>query len=113
VLPWYTDCSEFVTTVYHWAGAPDPNGFGFNGYGFTGSMLDHVVTIPLFQVKRGDVVIWGYPPGHHTAVFVEDGGTDPLIVSHGSEAGPLLLRLSQENLAQGGRPMTFKRYLPA
>ena len=41
VLPWYTDCSEFVTTVYHWAGAPDPNGFGYSGYGFTGSMLDH------------------------------------------------------------------------
>jgi hypothetical protein len=111
VLPWYTDCSEFVTTIYHWAGAPDPNGFGYNGYGFTGTMLDHGVSIPLFQVKKGDVVIWGAPPGHHTAVFVEDGSADPLIVSHGSERGPLLLRLSQENLAQHGRGMTFKRYL--
>lgn len=112
VLPWYTDCSEFVTTIYHWAKAPDPNGFGYNGYGFTGSMLDHGVSIPLAQVKAGDVVIWGYAPGHHTAVFVEAGvHGDPLIVSHGSERGPLELRLSAENLAQRGRTMTFKRYL--
>lgn len=111
-LPWYTDCSEFVTTVYHWAGAPDPNGLGYNGYGFTGSMLDHGVSIPRYQIKPGDVVIWGWAPGHHTAVFVESGEkTDPMIVSHGSESGPLLIPLSAENNAQGGRPMTFKRYL--
>jgi hypothetical protein len=111
-LPWYTDCSEFVTTVYHWAGAPDPNGLGYNGYGYTGTMLDHGASIPLFQVKPGDVVIWGWSPGHHTAVFVESGEKpDPLIVSHGSERGPLLIPLSSENLAQNGRPMTFKRYL--
>lgn len=111
-LPWYSDCSELVTTIYHWAGAPDPNGMGYNGYGFTGTMLDHGVSIPLFQVKKGDVVIWGSAPGHHTAVFTEVGTSgDPLIVSHGSERGPLELRLSQENAAQGGRLMTFKRYL--
>ena len=110
-LPWYTDCSEFVTTIYHWAGAPDPNGLGYNGYGFTGTMLDHGVSVPLAQVRRGDVVIWGSAPGHHTAVFVEDGGPDPMIVSHGSERGPLHIRLSAENAAQGGRGMTFKRYV--
>jgi hypothetical protein len=111
-LPWYTDCSEFVTTIYHWAGAPDPNGFGYSGYGFTGTMLDHGVSIPLHEAKHGDVVIWGVAPGHHTAVLTEDGaGGDPLIASHGSERGPLELRLSQENAAQGGRGMTFKRYV--
>lgn len=110
-LPWTTDCSEFVTTVYKWAGAPDPNGRGFDGLGYTGTMLDHGVTIPLFQVRKGDVVIWGSFPGHHTAVFVEDGSSgDPLIVSHGSERGPLELRLSQETAAQGGRLATYKRY---
>jgi hypothetical protein len=113
-LPWTTDCSEFVTTIYKWAGAPDPNGFGYNGYGFTGTMLDHGVSIPLFQVQPGDVVIWGSAPGHHTAVFIEAGTSgDPEIVSHGSERGPLQMLLSTENHAQGGRLMTFKRYLPS
>lgn len=111
-LPWYTDCSEFVTTIYHWAGAPDPNGLGYNGYGWTGTMLDHGTSIPLFSARRGDVVIWGSAPGHHTAVLTENGTSgDPLIVSHGSERGPLELRLSSENAAQGGRFATFKRYL--
>lgn len=111
-LPWTTDCSEFVTTIYKWAGAPDPNGRGYDGLGYTGTMLDHGVSIPLFQVRKGDVVIWGSFPGHHTAVFTEDGSAgDPLIVSHGSERGPLELRLSNENAAQGGRPTTFKRYV--
>lgn len=111
-LPWTTDCSEFVTTIYKWAGAPDPNGMGYSGWGYTGTMLDHGVSVPLHSVKAGDAVIWGVSPGHHTAVFVEDGTVaDPLIVSHGSEAGPSLERLSAETAAQGYRPMTFKRYL--
>lgn len=111
-LPWTTDCSEFVTTIYKWAGAPDPNGRGFNGLGYTGDMLDHGVSIPLYQCLAADVVIWGSFPGHHTAVLVENGASgDPLIVSHGSEKGPLLMRLSQENKAQGYRPTTFKRFI--
>lgn len=111
-LPWTTDCSEFVTTIYKWAGAPDPNGRGYDGLGYTGTMLDHGVSLPLHSAKRGDAVIWGWSPGHHTAVLIEDGSNgDPLIVSHGSERGPLELRLSAENMAQHGRPMTFKRYL--
>ncbi len=111
-LPWTTDCSEFVTTIYKWAGAPDPNGRGYDGLGYTGTMLDHGVSIPLFQCLAADVVIWGGFPGHHTAVLVEDGKSgDPLIVSHGSESGPSLIRLSQETAAQGGRWTTFKRYI--
>lgn len=112
-LPWTTDCSEFVTTVYRWAGAPDPNGMRFNGYGWTGTMFDNGEAIPLYQVKPGDVVLWGYAPGHHTAVFVQGGAAsrDPMIVSHGSERGPLHIPLSAENAAQSGRPMTFKTYI--
>ena len=111
-LPWWTDCSEFVTTIYKWAGAPDPNGRGYDGQGYTGTMLSHGISIPLWQCKPGDVVIWGYSPGHHTAVLVDTSNhADPMIVSHGSEGGPLLMRLSEENWYQRGRPMTFKRYL--
>lgn len=113
-LPWTTDCSEFVTTIYHWSGAPDPNGMGYNGYGYTGTLLERGTPVAIYQVRRGDLVIWGAFPGHHTAVFVEDANSshiDPWIVSHGSERGPLELRLSSENRAQGGRPMSFRRYI--
>ncbi|MHB8469552.1 MAG: Hint domain-containing protein [Gaiellaceae bacterium] len=35
-LPLTTDCSGFVTLCYHLAGAPDPNGRGYDGQGWTG-----------------------------------------------------------------------------
>ena len=38
-LPLETDCSGFATLCYSWAGAPDPNGNGFSGEGYTGTML--------------------------------------------------------------------------
>lgn len=34
----HSDCSSFATLAYKDAGAPDPNGRGFDGYGYTGSM---------------------------------------------------------------------------
>src|SRR6266699_1443402 len=34
-LPFTTDCSGFVTMMAKWGGAPDPNGLGYDGYGFT------------------------------------------------------------------------------
>ena len=41
-LPLATDCSGFVTLCYKWAGAPDPNGRGYDGYGYTGTLLQHM-----------------------------------------------------------------------
>lgn len=101
-LPWYTDCSEFVTTIYKWAGGPDPNGMGFNGYGNTDSMANHGHTIALWEAEPGDVVIWGTFTKwgfwtHHTAVIVDTTNrVDPLVVSHGQERGPIKLHLSTE-----------------
>jgi hypothetical protein len=112
LLPWTTDCSEFVTSLYSWVGAPDPNGFGYNGYGYTGSMLYSGQTIAMYQCKPGDVVIWGYFPGHHTAMIVDmSNSSDPIIASHGSERGPLWMRYSFEWAAQGYAHATFKRYI--
>jgi cell wall-associated NlpC family hydrolase len=34
----HTDCSAFATLCYKAGGAPDPNGFHYNGQGFTGSL---------------------------------------------------------------------------
>jgi hypothetical protein len=98
-LPLYTDCSGFVTLCYHWAGAPDPNGRGYDGLGFTGTLLQHMKSIMKSQVKIGDVVVYGAYPGHHTCLVVEAGG-DPLLVSHGSENDPHFIRHSVESQYQ-------------
>lgn len=109
-IPFTTDCSGFVTLCYHQAGAKDPNGLAYNGQGYTGTLLDHGTTIPLWQAKPGDLVIWGVFPGHHVAVIVDvKNPTDPEIVSHGTEAGPLLETLSAEDAAQR-RPYVVKTY---
>lgn len=107
-LPLTTDCSGFVTLCFQLAGAPDPNGLRYNGQGWTGTLLSHLQTIPLWQAKPADLVVWGWYPGHHTAILLESG-VDPLIASHGAENGPLLERLSVETAAQR-RNYVIKRY---
>ena len=53
-------------------------------------------------MKVGDVVIWTPPAtGQHAAIVVETG-PDPLLVSHGSETGPTLIRFSKEHRYQSG-----------
>lgn len=94
-LPWSTDCSEFVTTLYRWAGCPDPNGCGYDGSGYTGTLLAHLRPVPVRLVEKADLVVYGAAPGHHVCVVVE-AGADPLLVSHGQERGPLLIRHSEE-----------------
>lgn len=94
-LPLYTDCSGFATLCYAWAGAPDPNGRGYDGTGFTGTLLDHLAHVSSDELQPGDLVVFGPYPGDHVVIVVDTGG-DPLTVSHGQEAGPILIRLSVE-----------------
>lgn len=96
-LPLTTDCSGFVTLCYYLAGAPDPNGLGYNGQGWTGTLLRHLA--PTVYLRPGDIVVWGADPGHHCALVLEDGD-DPLMCSHGREQGPLAIRYSDECLLQ-------------
>jgi cell wall-associated NlpC family hydrolase len=92
-LPLTTDCSGFVTLCYFLAGAPDPNGLGYSGEGWTGTLLRHLV--PTDELRAGDVVVWGGYPGRHCAIVLEPGD-DPLMCSHGWEGGPLAIRYSDE-----------------
>jgi hypothetical protein len=96
-LPFTTDCSGSCIVWYRSAAAPDPSGNAYSGQGFTGSFLMHGkhVTTP----APGDIVVYGGGTGHHAALVVSGGG-DPLTVSHGSEAGPLLIRVSAERKFQ-------------
>src|SRR5689334_2917158 len=94
-LPLTTDCSGFVTLCYFLAGAPDPNGRGYDGEGWTGTLLRALPEVDAADVRRGDLVVWGAYPGRHVAIVLEPGD-DPLLCSHGSERGPLAIRYSDE-----------------
>ena len=107
-LPLATDCSGFATLCYFLAGAPDPNGLGYIGQGYTGTLLRHLPHVAAAAVQEGDIVVWGRYPGRHCAVVLEPG-VDPVLASHGSEAGPLELRFSAERLAHAEQPVTWLR----
>jgi hypothetical protein len=107
-LPLSTDCSGFATLCYKWSGGPDPNGSGFNGFGFTGTILSACRHVPRSEAKPGDLVVFGAAPGTHVVVLVDGGNVgDPLCVSHGQEAGPIEVRLSVELSAHAGQLETF------
>jgi len=101
--PNYADCSAYATWCL-WNGLYIPfgvrdtvNGAGWKA-GYTGTMLEHGRRITnISKVRKGDCVIYGHGfPGGHTAIVVgwskkvSEGG-HPMVVSHGSEAGPYYL----------------------
>jgi cell wall-associated NlpC family hydrolase len=98
-LPLTTDCSGFATLCYFLAGAPDPNGLGYDGRGWTGTLLEEMENIDRRAVLRGDIVVWGEYPGHHCAIVLEPGD-DPLLASHGQERGPIEITFSTESRYQ-------------
>ena len=104
-LPITTDCSGFVTLCYWLAGAPDPNGLGYSGEGYTGTLLSHGQHITLDKVIPGDVIVYGPGTGWHTALVVEKGA-DPVTVSMGEQGDPSLVRVSQD----GREPQTYLRF---
>jgi len=104
-LPLTTDCSGFVTLCYFLAGAPDPNGRGYDGSGYTGTLLGRLPRTTRDGARGGDLVVFGTYPGRHVALVLEPG-TDPLLCSHGQERGPLALRYSDERALQPG-PVTW------
>lgn len=88
------DCSESVTLLCRLAGLHDPNGLGYNGAGYTGTLLEH---LPHYftpsAALTGALVVFGDPPGEHVCM-VRWPGTDPVLFSHGSERDPSYHRLS-------------------
>lgn len=103
-LPTSIDCSASTTLSYKAAGAEDPNGYDFNGYGFTGTIRSHLPQIKIGDVKRGDPIVYGTGSGSHVVVAAEDanGRSDFKTYSHGQEAGPMVVLHSVENAAHGG-----------
>ena len=103
------DCSESVTLLCRLAGMRDPSSptgkahvFGghnwhdFDGAGFTGTLL---ASLPHYMnpaaANVGALVVFGGGYGEHVCM-VRHPGRDPILFSHGSEAGPFYIRLSVE-----------------
>jgi hypothetical protein len=108
-LPLTTDCSGSTTLFARWAQAPDPNGLDYNGSGSTMTMLANLRRIRAAQAVPGDLIVFDGPPkNQHVVVLLENGGEDdPLVASHGSEQGPLKLRLSDEAAAHAGMDLVY------
>jgi hypothetical protein len=92
-LPISTDCSGWVTYCYWASGLPDPSGLSYRYLGYTGTLLANAskhgrITSDLSQARPGDPIVIGPGTGWHVTICVESGA-DPIVVSHGSEPGPL------------------------
>ena len=83
-VPNYMDCSQFATWCFKSAGAADPNGLGYNGAGYTGTMLNHGF-VRYGPAKPGDLV-FSFFPVNHVSVAVGNG----MVISHGHEGCPCL-----------------------
>jgi cell wall-associated NlpC family hydrolase len=90
-FPSYADCSSYVTWCL-WNGlkvhldhSDTVNGQRWMA-GYTGTLLGHGKEVG--SPGPGDLIIYGDGfPGKHTTIYTGGG----LVVSHGSEAGPMLL----------------------
>jgi cell wall-associated NlpC family hydrolase len=119
-LPFTTDCSGFVTMAYRYAGAPDPNGNGYDGQGYTGTLLAHGRKITAGAVRPGDVVVYGcksVPTGHHAAVVTAVGKATAEGIetaSHGQESGPFTITVAEEARYQpdGLAGVVYLSFLP-
>jgi len=67
----YEDCSSSCTGYYFIGSIPDPNGLGYNGQGYTGTLAVHGrrVSSPM----PGDLGFYGYYPYRHVVIYVGNG----------------------------------------
>jgi hypothetical protein len=101
-----TDCSGLVISAFYWADlwlpytVKDPGGYGYTGWGYTGSILDTNKRrrVPLDRkFFVGDMALYGPSLGNTRHVVICRSNGDVLSsvwTSHGSEAGPYAVRLT-------------------
>ena len=94
------DCSEHSTAAYFWArkwsgvAVPDPNGNGYNGYGYTGELIENPEAAAPWKV--GDLAIYGPSYGdtsHVCTCYVAGNDATSVWCSHGSEEAPYAVSL--------------------
>lgn len=110
------DCSFGCKILCRLAGAPDPCGTGFDGWGNSVSMFKHLPHIPFSQLKVGDCAVFGRVNGEQHAVMIYQVAKTidaTLCWSHGMEAGPVIVPLAVEKAAHPGSTLTFLEAVPA
>ena len=104
-FPTTEDCSSFATWCYFVADAPDPNGRGFDGQGYTGTMIGHGTEVK--EAKPGDLIFYGHSHGdiNHVTVYVGNGK----VISHGQDSGPMLYPMNYSR--PGGGVQQIRSYV--
>lgn len=71
--PVVTDCSGFITLCFKAAGLPDPNGNGYNGEGYTGTLIAHATKIG--NPEPGCLLFFGSSPAAtvHVVLYIGNG----------------------------------------
>jgi len=62
-VPSRWDCSAFVTNCHYAGGAPDPNGRGYDGQGYTGTLINHGHKVNFNDLELGDLIFYGFSSG--------------------------------------------------
>lgn len=108
VVPVVADCSAAVTLWYNFAGAPDPNGLGYDREGYTGTLLsaERGKMTDLSLVRPGDIIVYGPGTGWHTALVVESDGVNPLTVSMGRQGDPSFVYVNSD----GREPQRYRTF---
>jgi peptidoglycan hydrolase-like protein with peptidoglycan-binding domain len=98
--PTWEDCSSSVTWLYYQAGARDPNGLGYPGYGYTGTLARNGRRVNVSDAQPGDLVFYGPGTHSHVAMVLKGRGPGARCFSHGSEAGPLYVSANYRPIAE-------------
>lgn len=91
------DCSSFATACYWLAACADPNGYGYNGLGWTGSLCQHGKPVKPDKARPGDLYFYGDGPPWSHVVVGAGGGKG---YSHGSEGGPRVVDVNYRPIGQ-------------
>jgi hypothetical protein len=103
------DCSATIALCYWLAGAHDPMGYNYEGWGNTDTLAAKGEPISIAEALPGDVVIYGPTWATvHGAMIVEPSPTNPLTMSHGEPDQPALVRLIEGNPTPEYEPRCFR-----
>lgn len=107
-VPVTMDCSESITLICRLAGLKDPNGLRYDGYGYTGTMLDHLPHFSDYhELHKGSLIVYGDGTGTHVVMVTTPNDEDPEVYSHGSHSAHAIWSLSTENTYHPGEPRTL------
>jgi hypothetical protein len=102
------DCSEAITLIFRLAGFQDPNGCGYNGTGYTGTMLEHLRHFSDWsQVHVGTIIVIGGGTGEHAVMVTKPNGDNPMVFTHGSHAKAAIWDFKTEMTYHVGQPYTL------